>query len=186
MLLKIALAELTLCWILWLLIFVVRHLRPGGGEAVVTAPEARMGIVLQGIAFALVWTFTRPAMSEGPAALLILSMILGPVSVFGAWSAVRHLGKQWRIQAGLNADHELVQTGPYRYLRHPIYASVLGMLLATGFLWTRWPMLVLALIFYFAGTEIRVRAEDRLLAGRFKESFTAYRSRVHAYIPFLR
>ncbi len=113
-------------------------------------------------------------------------MILGPLSVALAWSAVRHLGKQWRIQAGLSADHELVRTGPYGYVRHPVYASILGMLLATGFVWAWWPMLVLALIFYFAGTEIRVRAEDRLLAGRFQDSFTVYRSRVPAYIPFLR
>jgi protein-S-isoprenylcysteine O-methyltransferase Ste14 len=113
-------------------------------------------------------------------------MLLGPLSVALAWFAVRHLGKQWRVQAGLNADHELVQTGPYRFLRHPIYASILGMLLATGVILTWWPILVLALIFYFAGTEIRVRAEDRLLEGRFKDSFTAYRSRVPAYIPILR
>jgi protein-S-isoprenylcysteine O-methyltransferase Ste14 len=181
-----ALADLALCWILWILVFVVRHLRPGGGKAVVTAPEARKGIVLQGLAFALVWTYTWPVMFERPAMLLILSMILGPLSVALAWFSVRHLGKQWRVQAGLNADHELVKTGPYRFLRHPIYASILGMLLATGLVWTSWPMLVLALICYFAGTEIRVRAEDRLLAGRFEDSFTAYRSRVPAYIPFLR
>ncbi len=47
-------------------------------------------------------------------------------------------------------------------------------------------MLVIALPAFFAGTEIRVRAEDRLLAGRFKDSFEAYRSRVRAYIPFVR
>jgi protein-S-isoprenylcysteine O-methyltransferase Ste14 len=42
------------------------------------------------------------------------------------------------------------------------------------------------LIALIAGTEIRVRAEDRLLAERFGESFITYRSRVSAYVPFIR
>jgi protein-S-isoprenylcysteine O-methyltransferase Ste14 len=63
---------------------------------------------------------------------------------------------------------------------------MLGRLLTTGLAWTWWPMFAAALIVFIAGTEIRVRAEDRLLAGRFQESFTAYRSRVRAYIPFIR
>jgi len=71
-------------------------------------------------------------------------------------------------------------------VRHPVYASMLGMLLATGFAWSSWPQLLAALVIFLVGTEIRVRAEDGLLAGRFGESFTAYRSRVRAYIPFLR
>jgi protein-S-isoprenylcysteine O-methyltransferase Ste14 len=45
-------------------------------------------------------------------------------------------------EAALSEDHELVQTGPYRWIRHPIYASILGMLLATGNAWTWWPMFV--------------------------------------------
>ena len=113
-------------------------------------------------------------------------MILGPVSVTLAWFAVRHLGKQWRVQAALNADHQLVETGPYRVLRHPIYASVLGMLLATGFVWTSRPILPLAPAVFLAGTEIRVRAEDRLLTSRYGDSFTVYRSRARSYIPFVR
>jgi protein-S-isoprenylcysteine O-methyltransferase Ste14 len=60
------------------------------------------------------------------------------------------------------------------------------MLLATGAAWTWWPMLVAALIPFLAGTEIRVRSEHRLLGERFQESFIAYRSRVRAYIPFIR
>ena len=60
------------------------------------------------------------------------------------------------------------------------------MLLATGNAWTWWPMFIAGLIFFLVGTEIRVRAEDRLLADRFQESFIAYRSRVRAYIPLIR
>ncbi len=41
-------------------------------------------------------------------------MILGPPSVALAWAATRHLGKQWRYQAAVSEDHELIQTGPYR------------------------------------------------------------------------
>jgi protein-S-isoprenylcysteine O-methyltransferase Ste14 len=60
------------------------------------------------------------------------------------------------------------------------------MLLATGAAWTWWPMWVAAVIFLLVGTEIRVRAEDRLLAERFGDSFIAYRSSVPACIPFIR
>jgi protein-S-isoprenylcysteine O-methyltransferase Ste14 len=183
---NIALAELLVCWMLWCLVFVAHHKRHAAETPVVTAPAAKRGMWLQMLGYALVWTYTGPIETRKPAALLMASMILGPASTLLAWSALRHLGKQWRVQAALSKDHELVETGPYRWIRHPIYASMLGMLLATGFVVARWPMLVAALAAYFIGTEIRVRAEDRLLEGRFQEAFTAYRSRVRAYLPFVR
>ena len=103
-----------------------------------------------------------------------------------AWVATHHLGKHWRYEAALSEDHELIQTGPYGWVRHPIYASMLGMLLATGAALTWWPIFAAALVLFLAGTEIRVRAEERLLAERFQDSFFSYRSRVHAYVPFIR
>ncbi len=63
---------------------------------------------------------------------------------------------------------------------------MLGMLLATGAGYTWWPMFIAALIFFLVGTEIRIHSEERLLAERFQDSFIAYRSRVRAYIPFVR
>jgi len=63
---------------------------------------------------------------------------------------------------------------------------MLVMLLATAAAWTWWPMFVAGLIFFLIGNEIRVRAEDGLLAERFGSAFTAYRSHVRAYLPFLR
>jgi protein-S-isoprenylcysteine O-methyltransferase Ste14 len=63
---------------------------------------------------------------------------------------------------------------------------MLGMLLATGAAWTWWPMTVAALLFFLAGTEIRIRAEDRLLAARFQGEFAEYKAHTRAYLPFLR
>jgi protein-S-isoprenylcysteine O-methyltransferase Ste14 len=117
---------------------------------------------------------------------LVASMILGPLSVALAWAAAHRLGKHWRYVAAVSEDHELIQTGPYGWVRHPIYLSMLGMLMATGAAWTWWPMWVAGVVVLLAGTEIRVRAEDRLLEERFQDSFRAYRARVPAYIPFIR
>jgi protein-S-isoprenylcysteine O-methyltransferase Ste14 len=181
-----ALVELVLCWIAFSLGFVGPRRQARRQKKVVRARASRWGILLQSLSFALVWAHVRPAGFAKSAPALIASMILGPLSVALAWVAARQLGKQWRYEAALVEHHELIQTGPYRWVRHPIYVSIMGMLLATGAAWTWWPMLVPAFILFLAGTEIRVRAEDRLLAERFQESFIAYRSRVRAYIPFIR
>jgi steroid 5-alpha reductase family enzyme len=92
---------------------------------------------------------------------------------------------QWRFDAGLNADHQLVQSGAYRVVRHPIYTSMLSLMLGTGFLITPMPVLLLATVLFVIGTEIRVRIEDALLASRFGEAFQEYKRRVPAYIPFV-
>jgi len=183
---NVAVIELFLCWFAWAFGFVGARKTAAGQKKTVRARASWFGFFLQAIGFSLVWAYVRPASYEKSVPSLIASMIIAPLSAALAWSAVRHLGKQWRYEAALNQDHELIQTGPYRWVRHPIYLSMLGMFLATGAAWTWWPLLVAASIPFLAGTEIRMQAEDRLLAERFKESFTAYRSRVRAYIPFIR
>lgn len=181
-----ALAELALCWIVWSLAFVKPRKQAAGQKEVASAPASRWGIFLVMVGFALAWAYVRPASYEKSPLSLIATMILAPPSVALVWAATRHLGKQWRYKAAISEDHELIQTGPYRWLRHPIYASMLGMLLATITAWTWWPMGVGAVIAFLAGTEIRVHAEDRLLAERFGTSFSNYRSSVRGYIPFVR
>ena len=163
--------ELGLCWVAWSMAFV----KPSKQAA--SQKEA---------ASALAWSYVRPVGFQKSTASLIVSMILGPPSVALGWAAARHLGKQWRYKAALSQDHELIQTGPYRWLRHPIYASMLGMLVATLAACTWWPMAIGSVITFLAGTEIRVRAEERLLAERFQDSYGAYCSRTSAFIPFIR
>jgi len=177
---------LLICWVAWSLAFIKPRKSAAGKTKAVRAPASRVGILLVMLGFAFEGAFVRPVGFEKSAASLIASMIIGPPSVVLVWMATRHLGKQWRFEAALSEDHELVTTGPYRWLRHPIYASMLGMLLQTGLVHAWWPMLIAGLAFYVIGTEIRVRAEDRLLAGRFGEEFNRFQASTRAYIPFIR
>ena len=178
--------ELGVCWIAWSLAFVKPQKRASGQKKAVRAPSSRWGIFLVMLGYACVWAFVRPTGFEKSPASLIASMIFAPPSVVLVWMAVRHLDKQWRFEAALSEDHKLITTGPYRWLRNPIYASMLGMLLATGFAKTWWPLLVAGVIFFVIGTEIRVRAEERLLEQRFGEEFAQYKTQTPAYLPFLR
>jgi protein-S-isoprenylcysteine O-methyltransferase Ste14 len=182
----VVMIELLLCWLGWSFAFIKPSREAKGQKKAVRAPASRWGIFLVMLAFACSWAYVRPKGFEKPAPELIASMILAPLSLWLAYAATRYLGKQWRYEAALSEDHNLITTGPYRWLRHPIYASMLGMLVATLLAWTWWPMLIASLVFFAVGTEIRVRAEERLLAGRFPAEYAAYRKRTRAYIPFVR
>ena len=178
--------NLLICWIAWCAAFVKPSRQAKRQETVVRAPSSRWGIALVFVAFMLIWMWVKPIGFQKSTASLIISMILGPISVCLAWASAHKLGKQWRLEAALSANHKLIQTGPYRWIRHPIYTSMFGMLMATAAAYTWWPLWVAGSAAFIAGTEIRVRAEERLLEQHFQDGFREYRSRVHAYIPFVR
>jgi protein-S-isoprenylcysteine O-methyltransferase Ste14 len=183
---------LYLCWFFYFVAFLVSHIRvlrrrpPGAVERrVLKAPVSDFGMALEFVGITIAFSIRRPA-SAVPFAVALCSALLATGSVVLTWLALRHLGRQWRLRAVVTDDHQLVTTGPYTLLRHPIYASLLGMLLATALLLTQWVAAVAATAVFVAGTEIRVHAEDRLLTRHFPDSFPAYRARVRAYIPLLR
>lgn len=169
-------------WLIWFVPFVMRNLK-GTERAVVRDRGARWGILIEAIGIGIAWGVPQFEVSVWRMATGILFAV---VADFLAWAAIRHLGRQFRVDAGLNADHELVRSGPYALVRHPIYASMFAMLIATGLLIAQWAAILGAGAIYIIGTEIRVRSEERLLRGRFGAAFDDYASRVSAYIPFVR
>jgi len=178
-----AYAILAAGWAIWMMPFLLakRHQeRPK-----VVDRRARWGVLLVGVAYAILWQnsfWARPLSVWRIVVAVPFLALAGTLS----WTATRSLGRQWRIDAGLNADHELVTSGPYRLVRHPIYTSMLSLLCGTGSMITPLPMLLLAAAVFILGTEIRVRIEDRLLASRFGDRFYEYQRRVPSYIPFVR
>ena len=145
--------------------------------------RARWGILLVGISFCLLWQGRFWERSPRPWQIALSILFFAFASVL-SWTGARALGRQWRIDAGLSDDHELITSGPYRSVRHPIYTSMLGVILGTGSLITPWWLLLPSLLLFVIGTEIRVRIEDHLLASQFGDRFAEYQKRVPAYTPF--
>jgi protein-S-isoprenylcysteine O-methyltransferase Ste14 len=114
------------------------------------------------------------------------SVSLGCLSVVLLFLSLRHLGLEWRIKAVVTEDHRLVTTGPYSVIRHPVFAALLALLLSTVALLTPGVAALAAIAACVYGTEIRIRAEDGLLERRFGDPYREYRSRVAAYLPFVR
>jgi len=178
--------ELMVCWFGWVYPFIFRAPH-GQKRASITASAATLfGIFLEVLGIFGAFVFRFPADSPPGAARVAASMVFGLAAVAVAWYSVKHLGRQFRVRAGLWEDHELVRTGPYAVVRHPIYASLLALLLCTLLLLTPWRWALVSLAVFLAGTEIRVRTEDRLLASRFQDVFREYRNKVPAYLPFVR
>jgi protein-S-isoprenylcysteine O-methyltransferase Ste14 len=177
--------ELLAMWVLWLYPFMRKRFSGPKRQANVMAHRGNWGLALETAGILLAWLWVPNTPVPG-VARMIASMVLAPVATVFGWLAVRHLGKQLRILAGLYADHELIRSGPYAIVRHPVYASLFLMMLATGLLFARWPLLLLSIALYIAGTEIRIHAEESLLRARFGEEFEKYRRSVPAYLPFLR
>ena len=178
--------ELVACWIVWWYPFILRAPHRQKRESIALPGATRVGLLLEAASFAVALWFRLPSGTDPGLLRIVPAMVLAPLGPILGWTAVVHLGRQFRITAGLYHDHELVRTGPYALVRHPIYASLLAMLLGTGLLLSSWLGLFLALAIFVTGTEIRVAAEEKLLASRFGESFQAYRQNVPAYLPWVR
>jgi len=177
---------LVMSWFAWGYPFIFLAPHNQKRPSVTVIGPTRVGLLLEGIGICMAFAFRLPADSPPGVVRVLVALILGPVAAALSWMAVVHLGKQFRVHAGLYIDHELVQSGPYALVRHPIYTSLLAMLLCTILVVTPWLWAGLALLLFIAGTEIRVHTEDGLLESRFGDEFRKYRDRVRAYIPFVR
>jgi len=186
-----ALAGVTICWLVFAGIFLLRKRPPTESEAKRDRLSV-LGIALQMCAYFLVWfqppgsAFLPPvaALSGGPGiGLAAFTIALAAGSAWLIAVAVRTLGKQWALAARLVEGHKLVTAGPYAYVRNPIYTGMLGMLIATGLAMEHWTALIVAVILFAVGMVIRVRSEEKLLRAAFGEDFERYVKRVPAVVP---
>jgi protein-S-isoprenylcysteine O-methyltransferase Ste14 len=116
-------------------------------------------------------------------AVRITGAILTAMGIaFAIWARV-HLGRNWSPRPAMKVGHELVTSGPYRFVRHPIYTGLLTALLGSGLvngpLWTV-VFLIAALNFLW-----RIRVEEAYMMELFPDQYPAYRARTKALIPIV-
>jgi protein-S-isoprenylcysteine O-methyltransferase Ste14 len=187
----VTLCAVVLCWMAFAAVFIFRKSPPKALEAK-RDRLSLLGIVLQGVAYFLVWLqlpgkpFLPPVALLAGSAGIVFSVATVALAVGSVWlvaSAVRTLGKQWAFAARLVEGHKLITAGPYRFVRNPIYTGMLGMLVATGLAMEHWKHLVVAIVLFAVGLAIRVRSEEKLLRAAFGKEFDDYAKRVPAVLP---
>jgi protein-S-isoprenylcysteine O-methyltransferase Ste14 len=185
-------SRIDLVVIAWMALAVVIALRRRSGRKLdrQRAPRSLAGLALQGLGFALLFTFRSDSLFSPlsvPGWSLGLIWISGSLilacSVFAMESSLRTLGEQWSLTARILEKHQLITQGPYRFVRHPIYAAMLGMLLGSGLLISHWIGFMAGVFFYGLGTRIRIRLEERLLQEAFGNEYANYHRLVPAIFP---
>ena len=172
------------------------------GEGVSLLPEreghkrpmwVQFAIMMLGVAISIplfyyLWTplFNIPKTSSqilGGIGLIIYIAGFG----FMMW-ARRTLGRHWGIstslQAKLHADHELIQSGPYAFIRHPMYFGAWVFMFGLLLSYPKWVILIL-FISLVASLSMRARREETVLAERFGERWEEYKDRTRFILPYI-
>jgi protein-S-isoprenylcysteine O-methyltransferase Ste14 len=117
----------------------------------------------------------RPGLALVALALVICGML------FAYWARV-HLGRNWSGQVIVKVDHALITSGPYRWVRHPIYAGMLTALAGTA-LATSAPYGFIGLALILFGFLVRVRLEEALMRETFPAEYDRYSQHTARLIP---
>jgi protein-S-isoprenylcysteine O-methyltransferase Ste14 len=132
----------------------------------------------------LVLGFMGVARIPGPpavAGILGLTLLLGGIVI--RWTAIYTLGKYFTGTVLIREDHCLVETGLYRYIRHPAYAGALIAHAGLGLAFMSWFSLALSSIHYLVAAFYRIRVEEKALRDAFGEHYVAYSMHTKRLIP---
>jgi protein-S-isoprenylcysteine O-methyltransferase Ste14 len=176
------------CWIAWLVYWAVmafsskRTVERGGflGYRLV-ALVLVLGLLAAGRLFHLsshsrLWGTT---LALGIATDLIV--LAG--AAFTVWARVV-LGRNWSAEVTFKRDHELIESGPYALVRHPIYTGLIVMALGTAINYGRVIGFVL-LIAICGAVWWKAGEEERMMSRHFPDAYAEYKLRVRAIVPFV-
>lgn len=185
----ISIKIILVCWSIFVVVWLVNALRTKATlekQSLASALAHRLPVGLgwmmlvleNGPSFLYQQTLPRTELSQlGGAAACVAGLI------FTLW-ARSTLAGNWSSDVTFKRDHELIRTGPYRFVRHPIYTGLLIMCLGTalqiGQLRGAFSMLFVSIGFW-----IKLSQEERLLLRHFPESYPIYQREVKALVPFV-
>jgi len=111
------------------------------------------------------------------------ALLLALGLAFSVWARV-YLGRNWSATVTVKEDHELIRSGPYSLVRHPIYTGLLLGFIGTAIVRGEWRG-VLAVLIVFVALWRKLRLEERWMSETFGEEYRRYREHSAALIPYL-
>jgi protein-S-isoprenylcysteine O-methyltransferase len=124
-------------------------------------------------------------MQNAPRAIGLVGLLLLISGYAIRATAIRTLGKYFTGTVVIKSDHQLIRTGPYRYLRHPAYTGTLLAHLGLGLAFANWFSLLLSTLPFLLVAMYRMRVEEQALAATFGADYSTYCKTSKRLIPGL-
>jgi protein-S-isoprenylcysteine O-methyltransferase len=156
----------------------------------VDADDATLRVLWVAIVLAvtagIVTSYRVPAMGMGSGSLVFW---LG-CSLFGAgltlrWYSIIYLGRFFTVNVAIHSGHEIIDTGPYRYIRHPSYTGALLAFLGLALTLANWVSLAIVLLPVAWAFSRRISIEESALASALGSPYTNYMRRTKRLVPFI-
>jgi protein-S-isoprenylcysteine O-methyltransferase Ste14 len=164
-------------WIYWLVSAAYSKESIGSGWRTRITGVSGIGV------FVIVGVLRGGSLAVHNVILGVLGTLLFACGIALAVWARLHLGRNWGMPTSQRIEPELVTSGPYRLVRHPIYTGLLTAVLGTALVDSLAGLIVVAVLvayFYYCGV-----VEERNLTAAFPEAYPEYRSTTKMLIPFL-
>src|SRR5216110_3322720 len=128
-----------------------------------------------------VWMFELPA---GPA-VAVAAVVLFAAGLILRWWAIVTLGRLFTVDVTIEKDHELVERGPFRWVRHPSYTGVLLAFVGWSLTLWNWVAMAVVLVPICVAFVRRMKVEEEALSRALGERYVEYMKRTKRLIPLL-
>jgi protein-S-isoprenylcysteine O-methyltransferase Ste14 len=179
------------CWLLFFIVWAVLAMVDGGGgrRSTMLGRVVRL-VLIAAIALAVIYrdrlpvgafalAVTQAAAATGAAAVGSVLCVIG--LAFAIWARVA-LGRHWGMPMTLRDAPELVTSGPYAYVRHPIYTGLAAMMIGTTLVYPLGVLWCAVMIPYMV---FSARREERDMDRLFPDVYPAYKQRSKMLVPFV-
>jgi len=127
------------------------------------------------------WMFELPHRQ----AVNIAAVVLFAAGLILRWWAIVILGRFFTVDVTIEKDHELVERGPFRFIRHPSYTGVLLAFVGWALTLRNWVAIAVVLVPIFIAFVRRMNVEEEALRAALGEKYLAYTKRTKRLVPFL-
>jgi protein-S-isoprenylcysteine O-methyltransferase Ste14 len=127
--------------------------------------------------------FAMPVFTNHRLVLIGIAIII--LGILIRLIAIKQLGKFFTVDITIRKDHQLMQNGFYKFLRHPSYTGSLISFLGFGFSLNNWISIAIVFLPTFFTFIYRISIEEKVLTEQFGKQYTEYKSKTKRLIPFV-
>jgi protein-S-isoprenylcysteine O-methyltransferase Ste14 len=180
----------TVLWIVFLIFWLVKSIGTKTTQRIESVGSRVLRILLFLIAIVLLsttliplrWLYLQP-WPQGLWPFWVGAAVMVAGLGFAVW-AREHLGRNWSSSVTIKQDHELITSGPYRVVRHPIYTGILAGMLGTAIALSQVRGFI-AVALIFLAFWFKLSIEERWMRSQFGDTYTTYAHQTAALVPYI-